>query len=198
MNRSSSIDLRKSMEQLVGQAVWQAKLGSFPGQLTSARVRKYFDDCRWWHPDTGTNLWFTRDVGHHTSGWWKNPMYDRCLHLSLSFWEVGRDEGGSHLPVAPRPPDRRLTKEWVSLFFKEWENGVVCEGPYSEEGKKLGVWHYRLFCSPNWMPWIPLGEVYSRQYTEAGWMSWSERRGQMEVEEQALIAQLMEGMVALR
>lgn len=54
------------------------------------------------------------------------------------------------------------------------ERLLWCEPPYSEEGKKAGVYHYRLFCDENWQPIFPRGEVYSTQFTEMGWKSFSE------------------------
>src|SRR5690606_31231568 len=36
-------------------------------------------------PDVSACLIYTRDVGHHSNGWWKNPDYERCRHLSISF-----------------------------------------------------------------------------------------------------------------
>src|SRR5262249_14385874 len=44
----------------------------------------------------------------------------------------------------------------------------------TEHGRKLDVWHYRLFCDPGWQPIKPRGEVYSRELTEAGWKSYSD------------------------
>lgn len=49
-----------------------------------------------------------------------------------------------------------------------------CEAPYSEQGKRNEVYHYRLFCDKNWQPIMPRGEVYSKQFTELGWKSFSE------------------------
>ena len=40
--------------------------------------------------------------------------------------------------------------------------------------KRAEVYHYRLFCDEGWQPIMPRGEVYSTQFTELGWKSFSE------------------------
>lgn len=124
------------------------------------------DGLRYVHEPTGTVFCYSRDIGHHSSGWWKNPDYERCRHLSLSFVEPGT------LVRAPR--DKQLTSAWVDAFFGDDRTKLWCEPPYSASGKAIEVWHYRLFCAPDWSPWIPRGEVYSKQFTEIGWKSWSD------------------------
>jgi hypothetical protein len=129
--------------------------------------RLYLDGCTWYHRDTGTIFAFTRDVGHHSSGWWKNPDYERCFHLSLSFRDPRTD--------LPRPRDLEQTKAWVRAVFGQQERRYLwCEPPFSPTGKELDVWHYRLFCNERWQPFKPRGEVYSKKFTEAGWKSWSD------------------------
>lgn len=108
---------------------------------------------------------FSRDVGYHTSGWWKNPDYERCEHLSMSL--QAPPEG---LPLPPR-----LVREWTTAFFGDSTRLIWEEGPFSMKGKALGVHHYRVFCDPEWEPILPRREVYSRELTEAGWKSWSDR-----------------------
>lgn len=122
--------------------------------------------CSGYHEGTGTKLIFTRDAGMHTSGWWKNPDYERCWHLSLSFVNP--------LTGEPLPKDVQLTKQWLETFFGEHQRYLWSESPKSEEGKQRDVWHYRIFCDPAWQPIIPRGEVYSREHTEAGWLSFSD------------------------
>lgn len=90
------------------------------------------------HRPSGSQLIYSRDVGHHTSGWFKNPDYERCRHLSISYL-------------------------WT-------------EPPFTEQGKRDGVWHFRVFCDQGWQPLMPRGEVYSRELTERGWRSFSEVR----------------------
>src|SRR5574337_499038 len=73
-----------------------AATGTFDGRETSENAA-YLAQCRQLHRVTNTLLIFTRDTGHHTSGWFKNPDYERCLHLSTSpapraLWTPGAHE----------------------------------------------------------------------------------------------------------
>lgn len=114
-----------------------------------------------------TRILFTRDEGMHTSGWWKNPDYERCFHLSLSFIDT---ESGMDAPH-----DRKLATAWCLLFFRESTRLLWVEPPYSAHGRQHDVWHYRLFVAEDWRtPILPRGEVYTREFTEAGWKSWSD------------------------
>jgi hypothetical protein len=113
-------------------------------------------------------LLFTRDQGHHSSGWWKNPDYERCLHLSVSF---------AYPTGAPAPYVFDEAERWAKMFFRDDLRWVWVEPPYSEFGKARDVHHYRLFCDPGWQPLKPRGEVYSKEFTEAGWKSFSEIHG---------------------
>lgn len=123
------------------------------------------------HPELSTRLIFTRDCGMHTSGWWKNPDYERCEHLSLSFVDTTIGE------IAPQ--DKRLAREWCTLFFGDSTRLLWVEAPYSAQGKRHDTWHYRLFLAPDWKtPILPRGEVYSREFTAAGWKSWSDVHGE--------------------
>lgn len=148
-----------------------AMLGHFAGGQ-SPDDRHYLRLCTALHEPTGTVMAFTRDVGHHASGWWKNPDYERCKHLSLSFLDPTTRQR------APR--DRKLTKEWVGLFFGADASKLWCEPPYTPEGRAIEVWHYRLFCDPAWEGIVPRGEVYNRELTEAGWKSYSDVRADLE------------------
>lgn len=118
------------------------------------------------HLPSGTLIIFTRDAGMHSSGWWKNPDYERCWHLSLSFHDPITGEDG--------PKDTKLTEEWLDAFYGDDCRYVWAEPPYSDGGKKADVWHYRVFCDPAWQPILPRGEVYSKEFTERGWMSFSD------------------------
>lgn len=148
-----------------------ARSGTYDGRM-AYESRLYFERCRAYHEPTGTRLIFTRDVGHHASGWWKNPDYERCYHLSLSFLDPANH-------AWPVPRDRGLTREWVDCFFGADSRKLWCEPPYSPEGKALDVWHYRLFCAPDWSPIVPRKEVYSREFTEAGWKSYSDVQAEL-------------------
>lgn len=141
--------------QIFPQIVNMAKTGLFDGHS----MTDYFKACRWFVERYECIIVLTRDIGYHTGGWWKNPDYERCYHLSISF------PGGRN----PRKLEHVLDK-----LFGNNKRLLWCEPPYSEEGKRVGVYHYRLFCDPNWQPIKPCGEVYTKQFTEIGWKSFSE------------------------
>jgi hypothetical protein len=141
------------------------------GGVFDGRETFYVGYCTGFHAPTGSFLIFTRDTGHHTSGWFKNPDYERCLHLSMSFrapFDVS----------IPRDFDVALAKEWAEIFFGEARRYIWAESPKSDVGKAAGVWHYRVFCDEHWQPMLPRGEVYSTEFTEKGWKSWSEVQGE--------------------
>ena len=81
----TSID-DKWLEEVVKFHVAQCIKGTFDGRYADA----YFQNCRMVHPFRGITIAFTRDVGYHSSGWWKNPDFERCYHLSIwkSFSDV--------------------------------------------------------------------------------------------------------------
>lgn len=125
--------------------------------------------CRGFHFPTCSFMMFTRDEGMHSSGWWKNPDYERCLHLSLSFKEP--------ITMAAMPFDKRQAAIWVNAFFGEYKRLLWCEGAFSKIGKSMEVWHYRLFMAPGWqMPMLPRKEVYTKEFTARGWKSFSDLR----------------------
>ncbi len=142
----------------------------------------YFGYCRGFHQSSGTLMILSRDQGHHTSGWWKNPDYERCYHLSLSFHDpVTREKIGR---------DKKLTREWIGLVFGKDQDKLWCEPPYSPEGKQDETWHYRLFCTPAWTPILPRGEVYGRELTEIGWKSYSDVQADLQEAEAAYLERL--------
>lgn len=153
--------------------------------LQTASVKHYIDECTQFHPFTGTIVIYTRDVGHHTSGWMKNPDYERCLHLSLSFrepqpsWSVGRIAKPRTLAqlgavIARAPYNHRLAALWVEKVLYPHSRLAWVESAKSPEGIELGVTHYRVFCDESWMPIMPRGEVYDTTFTELGWRSYSD------------------------
>lgn len=135
---------------------FRALQGFYSGQSPHDQ---YFVSCGWWIEQYECSIIFTRDIGHHSGGWWKNPDYERCWHLSISF-QGGKNKKG-------------LEKILDGLFGLD-KRKIWIEPPYSKEGKEKEVWHYRLFCDENWQPIIPRGEVYSKELTEKGWKSYSE------------------------
>lgn len=126
----------------------------------------YFMRCRMVDFKLGIVGIFTRDVGYHSSGWWKNPDYERCYHLSLSFFDPESRQA--------RPRDKGLTAMVLDGLFARDKRLIWCEPPYTAEGKRDDVWHYRLFCDKAWTPIKPRGEVYGKELTEANWLSWSD------------------------
>lgn len=120
----------------------------------------YFLSCRWFIEKYGCSVIFTKDEGMHSSGWWKNPDYERCYHLSISFAD-GKNKN-------------KLQKVLNGLFGHYvkflWE-----ESPYSAQGKQNEIWHYRLFCDANWTPIKPRKEVYTKDFTPANWKTFSEQ-----------------------
>lgn len=63
----------------------RATYGWTSGRLQDGAEARYMRSCTALHAPTHSVVLFTRDVGHHTSGWMKNPDFERCLHLSLSY-----------------------------------------------------------------------------------------------------------------
>lgn len=144
----------------------RAQMGTWDGRS----MTHYFRLCKAFHVPTGTLLILTRDVGYHSSGWWKNPDYERCFHLSLSY----HSPGGESLPQ-----DHSQSALWIDAIFGDDKRYLWTESPYSHDGKRQDVWHYRVFCDPAWKAILPRGEVYSRELTEAGWKSYSDVQAEL-------------------
>lgn len=158
-----------NIEALVPFAKLRTQLGTFTGQQTPSNMA-LLDACTHTYsilPDLAARLIFTRDVGHHTSGWWKNPDYERCFHLSISFSSRGR----------AIPFEKKRAENIARTFFGDDSAWIWIDPPYSPEGKSSDVWHYRLFCDAMWKPINPRGEVYSKQNTPPDWKSFSEIHG---------------------
>jgi len=155
-------------ENAVGWIKSAANHGVWEGKEHTA----YFMTCSWYWPKYECTIIFTRDINHHHGGWWKNPQYEQCYHLSICF--QGPDGVGAK--------DLKLTLKVLDLLFGKDATKVWSEPPYGDEGKRKDIWHYRLFCDKNWEPFVPKGEVYSTELTERGWLSHSEIKYQMEQE----------------
>lgn len=138
---------------------YAASLGLFDGTSNPMMSNYVMNCCSWYLQAYDCSMIFTRDVGHHSGGWWKNPEYERCWHLSISF------RGGNN---------RKALEKILDGLFGEHKRKTWCEPPYSDACKRNDVWHYRLFADENWQPIIPRGEVYSKEFTENGWKSYSE------------------------
>lgn len=154
-----------SMDKLARKAKVAAASGA-TDYFSSAQDRVYQRRCTHIHVQSETSIVFTRDYGHHSCGWIKNPDFEYCFHLSLAFRD--RETGER------RPQDKKAAEKWCQLFFGHYRRWLWIESPKSPEGRIADVWHYRLFCDQAWQPIFPRGEVYSTELTEAGWKSWSE------------------------
>lgn len=119
----------------------------------------YFESCRWYLEHYPATVVYTKEVGYHSGGWWKNPMYERCWHLSISF------RSGT---------EKKALNDILDHLFGAYKSMLWVEPPYSPQGKSINVWHYRLFCDEHWTPIVPKGEVYNTDFTERGWKSFSE------------------------
>jgi hypothetical protein len=155
--------LKASVASKMRTAAW---LDTFDGLMT-VRAQRYMDAATAFHAPSGSFLIFTRDTGHHTSGWFKNAEFEQCFHLSIHFTEPFDKSQPSQF-------DKSLTAEWCELFFRENARNVWIESAKTPEGQSLDVLHYRLFCDEHWQPIFPRGEVYSTEFTEKGWKSWSD------------------------
>lgn len=143
----------------------EALKGTYDG---TTRCFAYLDSCKAIYQDfvTEHQLIWTRDFGMHDCGWWKNPDYNQCFHLSLSF----QDFKGNALEH-----DHKIAEDWLELFFGESKRLLWIESPYSEHGKELDIYQYRVFTDCHWQPIMPRKEVYSKDFTPSGWLSYSDR-----------------------
>lgn len=157
--------LTLEMRQLAQQMKQHAERGHFDGQNNNTH---YFIMANQTHQATGTLLLFTRDIGYHSCGWFKNPDYERCYHLSISFWDVETEE--------PRPYEHKLAELWCNIFYGHWTRYIWTES--NQRPIPSTPHHYRVMCDPNWQPIIPRGEVYSKEFTEQGWKSWTEQQAE--------------------
>lgn len=150
------------LRQVVENLKQIANRGTFDG----TNISSYFRQCFYKDHERGITIIFTRDSNHHQGGWWKNPDYERCYHLSLYFF--------SPILGCPKPKDKEMTEKLLKMFFGEDRKLLWCEPPYTDVGKRNDTWHYRLFCNEAWQPIKPRGEVYSKKFTPAGWKSYSD------------------------
>jgi hypothetical protein len=172
-------------DSVIATILMRARSGVSTGRDQHPAERAYYRRCTHFHWRSGTIIMFTRDTGHHRSGWMKNPDFERCLHVSFSFREPRPEVAGDLIADPARiaalggviglaPFDRPVALTWAKAILGDalrlsWE-----EGPFSAHGKAVGVRHWRVFCDPSWAPLKPRGEVYNRDLTEKGWRSWSE------------------------
>lgn len=146
-------------EELKNTGLNRVKKWALNGLFDGKIITEYFKGASFFIQKYDCQIIFTRDTGHHSGGWWKNPDYERCYHLSISF---------------PCGRNKHDLNKIIDNLFGHNKKMIWIESPYSQHGKTADVWHYRLFCDENWKPIIPRGEVYSTQFTEMGWKSFSE------------------------
>jgi hypothetical protein len=172
MKRTEQLDLEAHAARVAKKMREKAAKGLFLGNFDSEKQLLYIRKCTRSDPASGAKLIFSRDGGHHSSGWFKNPDYERCLHLSISPLHV---TGLVDVRGAPlRELDREMNRLWVNAFFGGHIDKVWAESPKSAIGKSAQVWHWRLFCDSKWEPILPRKEVYSREFIELGWRSASQ------------------------
>lgn len=156
----------KNVSDMVTVARWVARKWIGESGLEAVMACRHYAML---NRDAMVSAIFQMETGYHSSGWWKNPDYDRCFHLSVSFLDP---ETLQFFPIKKRQAGFVAKK-----FFPENHNMTWYEGPYSQEGKKAGVNHYRLFCDPGWSPITPRSEVYDKTWTPADWKSFSDIHG---------------------
>ncbi len=72
-----SMDVEEHCREVAARMRAVAEVGTFDGYMTPVNYL-YLRLCQRWDAHTNTVLMFTRDVGHCTSGWFKNPDYERA------------------------------------------------------------------------------------------------------------------------
>ncbi len=164
MNKSQQAAFDQWLKKMVDDHNAAASRGTWDGQ----GMTPYWHSCRHAHMFRGIGSIMTRDVGYHSSGWFKNPDFERCMHLSLSFFDPSTR--------TPMPHDHDVAAKIVKAMFFPHAKLVLVESPRYDAGKTLGVYHYRLFCDAHWQAIKPRGEVYSKELTDAGWKSFSDVR----------------------
>ncbi|HEY2512550.1 MAG TPA: hypothetical protein VGI39_16900 [Polyangiaceae bacterium] len=170
MNRENRLLLVDAhMAQVAKVLRRRALLGTFNGHASG---QLYINNCRRICGELRTVIIFTRDTGHHTSGWMKNPDYERCWHLSLSPMPDQIVVPGTVTPLGELDKDTRA--RWVRAFYGDDARFTWFESAKSPEGKARHVEHFRLFCDEHWKPKLPRGEVYSMELTALGWRSASQ------------------------
>lgn len=160
-----SFDERWTMEGVARRMVRKAQGYRFHGYMHEAWL--VLDELKAIHEPTRSVLIYSYDEGMHSLGWFKNPDYERCKHLSVHFAESAIIQTESWAPYEKDTADL-----WLDAFFGQEKRSLWCEPFQRGEG-----FHYRLFCDERWNGIVPHGEVYSKEFTEKGWKSFSELHG---------------------
>jgi hypothetical protein len=109
-------------------------------------------------PGRETAIILTYDVGYHSSGWWKNSDYDKCLHLS-----VAHPNHSGLVGARPDAPSEKEVQAWAKAMFGDEVRRTWTEPPASafDAHRETGVAHVRLFLNKAGEPITPKGEVYN-------------------------------------
>jgi hypothetical protein len=161
-----------TLKSAVAQEMYRRAKHCYYEGTSSPEDKRAISHCTatWTDGHVGVIMIFTRDVGLHTGGMLKNPDYERCYHLSLSFRDTLT---GKYIPF-----DKAEAKAFVEAFYSPDDvKKLWVESPKSPEGKESDVWHYRLLCDEQWNGIVPRKEVYSSEFTELDWKSFSEIHG---------------------
>lgn len=174
----------RKLARIVTDARMRARVRTYNGLATRENMRLIgFCTTDWrYTPWSGNQadavrMAYTRDDGMHDIGWWKNPLYSRCLHLSLSFVGLTRSslDPREALRAVPLPQKHAAAHAICLAFYGDQARKLWIEPPYTDVGKAHDVYHYRLFMTENFGEPVELkGEVYTLQFTAKGWKSWSE------------------------
>lgn len=150
------------VDRLVKDHVQTAKTGEWHGEIES----EYFDACRRFNGGFGVASILTRDVGYQKAGMWQNPDFDRCLHLTLAFFQPGT--------VNPTAQHHSVATAIIKKMFFPHVKWVWIEPPYSERDRSHDVWHYRLFCDERWQAMRPPSDDAAKELTAKGWKSFAD------------------------
>ena len=176
-------------DSVIGAILRTANYGATTGRMNTPLEQDYVALCSHFHWQTGTTVLYTRDTGHHTGGWFKNPDFERCKHLSIAFRDPWPHRPADELATIgrvamlaqqmgvvfnSRPFDPAMAEAWVKAILRDDRKLAWTESPFTRAGKAIGVRHYRVFCDRAWAPIKPRGEVYNRELTERGWNSYSD------------------------
>lgn len=112
----------------------RAARGVFDGDLSNAASMEYMVNCRYYCQHTNALIIFTRDACDGSKAW----------HLSISFCDITDDD------ITPMPFNGDVANAWATLIFGEFVDDLWIEGPKTNHGKQLQVWHYRLFVNDGW------------------------------------------------
>lgn len=113
-------------------------------------------------PDALITVLLTYDYGYHACGWWKNSLYDECLHLSLSVCGHRHGKRFKMLTEPEKVSQAELTAWCVAMFSPLSPDAM--KWLWTEHGKtrNKAVEHIRLFFSKiTQQPILPQGQVYN-------------------------------------